>query len=253
MHRSTWAAYFCTLLRSPNSWMLATSTATTKPGVKLASYRRSSIYPYRLGIGSLQRMAAFFPRDFSARYSAPAHPMVSPSGFLWHRIRISWAERSRMTAVCRSTDSVITNLFSSGRVPLRYLPAGALGQPAAPAQGGSLPLRVTGIGFKAAQHLADVRGVGGAVILHKDVAGRLANVHPAADLGADMPAGLVQRLDHRRAAALASHHADVHLGHIQVGGDIQAGDGQQAVGDAGILHTADDGDEFPLHILGHAA
>jgi hypothetical protein len=69
-----------------------------------------------LGMGSLHKIAAFLPSALSARYSAPAQPMVSPSGFLWQRIRISSAPRRRSTAVCRSTDSVIRLLFSRPRL-----------------------------------------------------------------------------------------------------------------------------------------
>ena len=98
-----------------------------------------------------------------------------------------------------------------------------------------------------------MRGIGCAFIFHKYKARCLADVHTAADLGADMAGGLVQRLDYRLGAALAAHNADVNLGLVEIRGHIQAGHGQQTTVHTGVLHLADNRNQLTLHILGHTA
>ena len=110
-----------------------------------------------------------------------------------------------------------------------------------------------GLDVQLTQQLVDVRGIGCAFIFHKYKARCLADVHTAADLGADMAGGLVQRLDYRLGAALAAHDADVDLGLVEVRGHIQAGHGQQTTVHTGVLHLADNRNQLTLHILGHTA
>ena len=52
---------------------------------------------------SFRSTAADFPSCRRPRHRALAQPMVSPSGFLWHRIRMSSVPSRRETTVSRST------------------------------------------------------------------------------------------------------------------------------------------------------
>ena len=92
--------------------------------------------------------------------------------------------------------------------------------------------------------------VGGTVVLHKDEARSLPDVHLLADLGAHMACGTVQCLDGGLGAVLTAHHAHIDLCNIQVRCHIQTGDGQQTALQAGVLQPSDDGNDLTLHILG---
>ena len=95
--------------------------------------------------------------------------------------------------------------------------------------------------------------VGCAVILYKDKAGSLADVHFFAHLGAHMTGCAVQCLDGGLRAILAAHDAHVYLGHIQVRGHIQTGDSQKTALQPGVFQSADDGNDLALHVLRKAA
>ena len=107
--------------------------------------------------------------------------------------------------------------------------------------------------FNILQQLVNVHCVSSAVILGKHKARGFADVHAAADFGADMARSFVQGFHHRVRAAFAPHHTDVHLGDIQVRGNIKPGHSQQTTRNAGVLHFADNGDQLAFHILCHTA
>src|SRR5699024_5063681 len=188
-------------------------------------------------MGSAHRTAAVLPRAVRAWYKALPQPTVSPSGFLWQRIRTLPAACSRAAACSTFSGSVMAWSSFPG--------------------GGSFPVSLGGrfaaVYVQLFQQLVDVGRIGRAVVLYKDQAGGLADVHLAAELGADMAGRVVQRLDDRRGPVGVAQHADIDLCHIQVGRHVQPGDGQQAAAEPRVLEAGDDGDELPLHILGQTA
>ena len=104
-----------------------------------------------------------------------------------------------------------------------------------------------------AEQLIDVGCIGGTVVLHKDEAGCLADVHFLAHFGAHMACGAVQGLDSGLGAVLTAHHAHIDLRHVQVGRHIQPGDGQQTALQPRVFQPSDDGDELTLHVLRQTA